>query len=338
MSISSKDVQEEIKMNGDGGGRNVDPIVTTSRDNKVSSSYPYLFDRDIVVHSLGGKDSNLFTSFITNNWSVGDAPNGGYLMSIAIAAAQRTTKFKDPLSVSAYYTSKSVENESLDIEVTTLSTSRSSSVIQIGFKQLGILRCQFIGTFGDFTSLKGVDYGALIAPQLPPIEKCINSSEIILKALGGMNSLSKNICFLSPPDDPLVVGCLHGRREDVSSASISCWVRFEDGRLPCLLSSSFFLDALPPPILSAVSSNWVPTFEYNVHFWSRPIIELPTDTDHTTTSCTADGSVRWLRCRFHTPFVLRGMLYTDGELWDEEGKTLLATSRQLARVLTNIKN
>jgi acyl-CoA thioesterase len=336
MSICSKDVQEEIKMNGDGGGRNVDPIVTTSRDN--SSSYPYLFDRDIVVHSLGGKDSNLFTSFITNNWSVGDAPNGGYLMSIAIAAAQRTTKFKDPLSVSAYYTSKSVENESLDIEVTTLSTSRSSSVIQIGFKQLGILRCQFIGTFGDFTSLKGVDYGALIAPQLPPIEKCINSSEIILKALGGMNSLSKNICFLSPPDDPLVVGCLHGRREDVSSASISCWVRFEDGRLPCVLSSSFFLDALPPPILSAVSSNWVPTFEYNVHFWSRPINELPTDKDHTTTSCTADGSVRWLRCRFHTPFVLRGMLYTDGELWDEEGKTLLATSRQLARVLTNIKN
>lgn len=334
MGMSSKDAHAAVKLNGDSCGGDGD--ITASSDKVSSSSFPYLFDKDIAVYDVHGKD-NHFTSFITNNWSVGDAPNGGYLMSIAIAAAQRTTKFQDPLSVSAYYTSKSVENESLDIEVTTLSASRSSSTIQIAFKQLGTLRCQFIGTFGDFTSLKGVDYGVLVAPQLPPVEKCIDSSEIILKALGGLNSLSKNIRFLSPPDDALVIGCFHGRRDKVSSASISCWVRFEDGRLPCVRSSSFFLDALPPPILSAVSSNWVPTFEYNVHFWSRPIIIEATDTDHATSS-TTDGSVRWLRCRFHTPFVLRGMLYTDGELWDEQGKTLLATSRQLARVLTNIKN
>ena len=289
----------------------------------------YLFDKDTAVHSLIGKD-NHFTSFITNNWSIVDAPNGGYLMSIAITAAQRAIKFQDPLTVSAYYTAKALEDHPLDIEVTTLSEARSSATVQISFKQLGTLRCQFLGTFGDYNLLKGVDYGTLIGPLLPPIEECIDSSAIVQKILGDQNTISKNIRFLAPPDDPFVVGCLHGRREEVSSATTSCWVRFEDGRLPCVRSSAFFLDALPPPILSAVPSTWVPTFEFNVHFWSRPTPVASID--------PTNGSARWLRCRFHTPFVLRGMLYTDGELWDEQGTTLLATSRQLARVLINVKN
>jgi len=166
-----------------------------------SARYPFLFDRDIVVYGVGGKD-NHFTSFVTNNWSIGDAPNGGYLMSIAIAAAQQTTKFQDPLTLTAYYTSKSLENQPLDIEVATLSAARSSSTIQISFKQLGTLRCQFLGTFGDFNSLKGVDYGSMEAPLLPPIEECIDSSAMIQKAFGNLNSISKNIRFLSPETTP----------------------------------------------------------------------------------------------------------------------------------------
>jgi hypothetical protein len=42
----------------------------------------------------------------------------------------------------------------------------------------------------------------------------------------------------------------------------------------------------------------------------------------------------YLRCRFETDYVRNSWLYTDGEIWSHDGSTLLATSRQLARLMS----
>ena len=47
----------------------------------------------------------------------GDAPNGGYLMSIAVSAARESIPFRDPLSISAHYLSKAQENVEAQILV-----------------------------------------------------------------------------------------------------------------------------------------------------------------------------------------------------------------------------
>ena len=41
----------------------------------------------------------------------------------------------------------------------------------------------------------------------------------------------------------------------------------------------------------------------------------------------------WLRTTCAATHVNNGLLYTDGEIWSHDGKVLLATSRQLARIL-----
>lgn len=59
-----------------------------TRISRLFSNKVYLFDHDTSVKKIGiSNDDNSITKFrskITDNFSIGDAPNGGYLMSIAI--------------------------------------------------------------------------------------------------------------------------------------------------------------------------------------------------------------------------------------------------------------
>lgn len=86
---------------------------------------------------------------------------------------------------------------------------------------------------------------------------------------------------------------------------------------------------------------WVPTMEYTVHFWQRPDFTkrgLPAKSTASADAAAAASDAApesyWLRCTYNTPIVVNGLLYTDAHLWSEDGTTLLATSRQLAKVLT----
>lgn len=65
-------------------------------------------------------------------WSVGDAPNGGYLMSMAISAARKELRFRDPLSVSVHFTAKAVEGAEAELQVDVLHSGRTSQTAQVG--------------------------------------------------------------------------------------------------------------------------------------------------------------------------------------------------------------
>lgn len=120
---------------------------------------------------------------------------------------------------------------------------------------------------------------------------------------------------------------------------MSCWIRFDGGELlPGMRSMALFCDAMAP-ILGMMPYTWVPTMEYTVHFWQRPDFTkrgLPAKNATSTTDAASDAVTEpyWLRCTYNTPIVVNGLLYTDAHLWSEDGTTLLATSRQLAKVLT----
>jgi len=119
--------------------------------------------------------------------------------------------------------------------------------------------------------------------------------------------------------------------------------------LPGLRSMALFCDAMAP-ILGMMPYTWVPTLEYTVHFWQRPDFTkrgvFPRDTAPATVFTSTEAEVAaaapvtepvssyWLRCTYNTPIVVNGLLYTDAQLWSEDGTVLLATSRQLAKVLT----
>lgn len=279
-------------------------------------------------------DKTKFSGHVSSNWSVGDAPNGGYLMAMAISAARNVIHFRDPLSMTAYYLNKAAENQPVDIEVKTLNATKGSASVSVSFSQQGVLRSQYIGTFGSLDKNKGLNYNNMrpAAPQLPPPEECFDCSAALRKSFGDNLKVASRVEFRAPHSDPFVKGTLHKQNDDtaVQEASLSCWVRFAEDKLPCLRSMSFFCDALPPPILRVAHTNWVPTLEYTVHFWQRADFSK-----RDAAVIARDKSAPyWLRCRYNTPIAINGMLYTDAELWSEDGTQLLATARQLAKVLT----
>lgn len=279
------------------------------------------FDKESTVSKVS---DNIFKSFVSDSWSIGDAPNGGYLMTLAISAARQCIPFRDPFSVTAYYLTKTAENAEVDISVDVLGTSKSSSTVQITMMQSGVIRSRYLGVFGDLSTLKGLNYSTMKAPDLPPIEKCLDATAVLRKAMGPALKISNEIDFRISKNSIFAKSVLGGGRKVDNSgpAVLDAWVAFEGGRGHCLRTLSFFCDALPPPVLNITSSNWVPTLEYTVNFWERPSF-----------SHNGFQGKHWLRARFSTNHVRNSMLFTDGELWSEDGNILLATSRQYARVL-----
>ena len=322
------------------------PVSNLSGLNAKDSA---LFNLDTVVTQSSNNKSK-FTAQFTDNWSIANSPNGGYQMAIAISATRKVIGFNDPLSMSAYYFNKANENEPVDIDVQTLNASKGSASVSVSFSQQGILRSQYMGTFGSLDAMKGLDFNNMMqsAPELPPPEECIDCSARIEEIMGGKLPVMARIQFRAPPNDPKVEAMLAGKPG--TDASLNWWVRFEDddenaaydNALPSLRSMAFFCDVLPPPILCVVHSNWVPTLEYTVHFWQRPteasrMPAVPAATTNVNASTGTQSSKKrkhyWLRCRYTTPIVIKSVLYLDVEMWSEDGKHLLATSRQLARVL-----
>lgn len=245
-------------------------------------------------------------------------------MAIAISAARNCISFKDPLSVTAYYLAKTLENKEMDIDVKVLSSSNSTTTVQVTCSQEGIMRSRYLGSFGDLKKMKGLTHSKMTAPKLPPIKECVDANEMLRKVMGDKLRISNEVEFRVPKESPFVHTVMKGKQG--SEAEYDCWVTFGDAKTPCLRSLAFFCDALPPPVINITPSNWVPTLEYTVHFWAQP--------EHTEECAYKYEGKHWLRGRFYTHHVVNSMLYTDGELWSADGETLLATSRQFARVLT----
>ncbi len=263
-----------------------------------------------------------YTIQFNNDWSVGDALNGGYLMAVALKAAQNCVNNLDPLSFTGYYMNKGLENTPATVTVAKLNESKSTSTVQVRISQLGLLRTQYMGVFGDLSAMKGFSHNKMTAPDLPPLEECIDGITMLRSVLGKGMTIGQRMDFRLSANSPYARGLLVNQRSE--QAVLECWVAFEDGHDPCIRSLGLFSDSYPPCVLNLTQFAWVPTLEYGVHFWSRP--------EHDT-KVGRYNNKQWIRARYYVDHVINGMLFTDGELWSADGKTLLATSRQLARVL-----
>lgn len=139
------------------------------------------------------------------------------------------------------------------------------------------------------------------------------------------------------PQHPAAFGAERGAKavDPTEPCRMEGWARFRDGRWPCLRSMALYNDGFPAPIHSHAVHHgagqqhgglwvWVPTLELSTHFWERPPKRGPHD---------AERPAPYLRVRFTTAFVRRGLLMCDSEVWDGERPTLYSSSRQYARIL-----
>ncbi len=258
----------------------------------------FAFDRGVAVRPAG---DHRFTAEVEPKWNIGSAPNGGYLLSIALSALRRELPHPDPVAVSAHFAGR-ISPGRIEVGVDTFRVGKGHSTGVAWLEQEGQRRVHVTGTFGDLGAMDGPTIVHAERPEIPSPEACVPATGPVAPEFMRQFDLR-----LTPESAGFAVGLRSGR------GLMEGWIRFEDGREADSMSLPLFADSFPPTMFHLMETlRWVPTIELTVHGRGRP----------------APG---WLQCRFLTRYVIGGYLEEDGEIWDGTGR-LVALSRQLAMV------
>lgn len=261
-------------------------------------------DDDTALRALG---EGRYAARVTDRWSIGSAPNGGYLAMIAARAMASALPHPHPVTSTTHFLSVARPGDAeVHVEVLRSGRTHSSAVAKlIQESEQGpreVLRT--MATFADLASVTGPTEVRLPPREMPPREGCEWGRGAGLAS----TTIGDRLDMATVPGGTSWLG---GERSD--AGELGGWVRLRDGREPDALSLIFFADAFPPPALNlrAMPMGWVPTLELTVHVRALP----------------APGD---LRAWFTTRALMLGYLEEDGAIWDASGK-LVAMSRQLAR-------
>ncbi|HEY8431658.1 MAG TPA: thioesterase family protein [Sandaracinaceae bacterium] len=255
-------------------------------------------DRDTTLDETG---EGVCATRVSDAWGISGNPNGGYLAVLLARAIARALPHPDPFTLTAHYLSPPRPGDArVLVERVRVGRAHSTGVARL--EQDGKERVRAIATFGDLAAMSGPTREEAEPPPIPPLDAC----EVHVGAPPGSSFAERMEERFAPGS----LGFLDGKPS--ARMELGGWMRFADGRPTDVLSLLLFADAMPPPVLHAVPSVWVPTLELTIHVRRRP----------------APG---WIRGWFRTRHLVDGYLEEDGELWDESGR-LVALSRQLARV------
>ena len=245
-----------------------------------------------------------FTGQVHPAYNIGNNPNGGYLLGLAVAALQQAHPAQpDPLSVTVHYLRPGLSGQPCQIDTQLLRSGRALSTARATLVQDGSARLELLAAMGDLAAAAPTPpLLALPMPQIPPPEACPGRSA---DAQGvGLPILDRLDIRLHPQQ------ALAGA---AGQAQVSGWIRLRDGRPPDALACLMFADAFPPAVFGLLGMvGWVPTVTLTVHLRARP----------------APG---WMLGQFWTHDLADGRVIEDGALWDSTGRLVLQ-SRQLALV------
>jgi acyl-CoA thioesterase len=256
---------------------------------------------DLATAVRGGPGS--WKATVDEGWTIGDRPNGGYLLALAARAALREVDRPHPLVVSGQFLAPPAVGPA-ELEVVPLRAGRSLSTARSTLCQDGRPLLEALVGAGRLDADPAPEWQrAGGPPDLPPVDRCVPGQP----DTGGR--LRINILdHLDVRIDPATAGALLGRPG--GRLEMRGWVRFRDGRPPDPLALLQAVDALPPTSFELGIQSWAPTVTMTVYLRGVP----------------APG---WLAC------VLRGQLWRggwfdeDAEVWDADGR-LVAQARQLA--------
>ena len=262
-----------------------------------------VFDRAVAVDRTG---DGRYRVAVDGAWNIGDAPNGGYLLSLSLAAvaaelAGPAEAHPHPLAVSAHFASRADPGDA-EVTVEVVRVGRGTSTARAILSQGAKARVVVTATYGDLDAMRGPTAIGADRPEFPPPESCVRAA--------GPNAppFMRQFDLRLTPDT--AAWALSGPS---GVAEASGWIRFADGREPDPACLPLMADAFPPTVFNVVPVVWVPTIELTVHVRGRPV-------------------PGWLQCRFRTRYLIDGHLEEDGEIWDSSGR-LVALSRQMARIL-----
>ena len=258
----------------------------------------YEFDEAIAIGANGNAE-------LPERWTMGPGfAHGGYLMSLALAAATTHSQHPDPLSMSAHFMRPGRVGKAA-VAAESLKSGRQLGTVTAQILQDAKVDIATITTFSDLSQAADIAYRSAPFPDLPPPDECVSSSHaenpLVPRMVGNLD------LRLTPESTSWARGV------QLDSATMEGWVKFADDRPIDCLSIPMFADALPPPIFSlGAFAPWTPTIEMTVHFRRRPETE-------------------WLVVSFTTALVGGKFFESSGTLWDDS-RNLVAMSRQIQLV------
>jgi acyl-CoA thioesterase len=256
---------------------------------------------DLATAVRGGPDR--WTAEVDPGWTVGDRPNGGYLLALATRAALEAVEQPHPLAVSAHFLSPPAPGPA-ELAVTRLRAGRSLSAARVTMAQQGTACLEALVTAGRLDPDEAPGWQRTEAPaDLAPVEACLPGRPEL------PNGMRANLLdHVDIRVDPATAGWVAGR--PAGRLDMRGWVRFHDGRAADPLALLQVVDALPPASLELGIASWAPTVELTVHLRGIP----------------APG---WLAGVVWGQLWQGGWFDEEAEVWDANGR-LVAQSRQLA--------
>jgi len=255
--------------------------------------------------TLSQVDDGHWQGLLSEQWNIGDNPNGGYLLAITVRAmAQLFPQFPIPVSVTSHYLRPGLSNKACTVEVELVRCGRTLGTATGSLIQDGKTRLTVIAVFGLAAEDKSDNVVLSHSPpQIPPPQQCIERSG---DQQGVILPIRARLDMLLHPEQALA--------GQANKARISGWIRFADQRPADCLSLLTFCDAFPPSVFGLLGNiGWVPTVELTVHVRRQPV-------------------AGWILGEFATEDLQDGRIIESGCLWDESGQ-LVAQSRQIALLL-----
>jgi acyl-CoA thioesterase len=254
---------------------------------------------------------NEFETAVHPLWTVGDKPNGGYLLALLGRAARTTGREESGHSweivSSAITYLRPPELGPAAITTSLLRRGRSAAQVRAVLRQHDTDIVEATSVLADLPAHAATRYDATPALTAPEPQDCL---PLPPRIPGGPEVGVMKVTELRL--DPATMPFGEASASPEAKAELQGWSRFADGRDPDPLSLLFFNDAIPPATFRIGSTGWVPTLQMSAYVRARP----------------APG---WLGIRMTANLVADGMVDETCVLWDSSGQ-VVAQATQLARL------
>lgn len=260
-------------------------------------------------------DGSVYDIVIDPDWTVGDKPNGGYLLATMVRASihslqQRGAVHTDPMAATATFL-RAPGVGAATVRVDVLRAGRTASQVRATLTQNDTPCVDTVSVIGqlDDANVPG-DTGPRWS-EPPPADAATEDRCVLLPSRREGSDIRVAILDVTEVRlDPATLGFARGEPSGVPD--LRGWVRFADGRPPDTLSLLYTLDCFPPATFELGSTGWVPTLQLSAYVRARPLAG-PLQVRQRATS--VQGAVVDELC----------------QVWDKSGR-LVAVGSQLAQV------
>lgn len=248
-------------------------------------------------------DTVEWAGFLSEDWSIGSIPNGGYTSATLLNAMIQHTGQPVARSLTNHYYRRAIHDAPCTVITTIQKRGRTLTHCDATLIQQDKEIVRSVGVFGDYPP---DDVTAPLVPsEIPPPDECV------LRDPGVQGFHMSLLDSLEVRIDPTINDTIGNPNAE---PRFEGWVRFVEPRQNDALALALFADAFPPAIvIPKPEAGWVPTVELTTHIRARAV----------------DG---WIRAQIKTANIRGGTLLEDAHLWDQTG-ALVAQSRQLAFLL-----